>query len=134
MLHTDICSPIATDPTWSRLSDSDRAALEVHGPALWYGLVEELNPHIVVLSVAQRYLSHIVFDPLSRWKSMHRFERKESGALRSRPYEVRARWYDIGGGPTLFVFCPAGRTPLTISTNQKRELGAMSVQEWRRGH
>jgi hypothetical protein len=26
-LHTDLCSPLATDPTWSRLSDTQRAAL-----------------------------------------------------------------------------------------------------------
>ena len=134
VLHTDICSPVATDPTWSRLADSDRAALEVHGPALWYGLVEELKPHIVVLSVARRYLSRIVFDPVSRWKPLHRFEFKDSGAPRSRPYEARARWYRTGGNPTLFVHCPAGRTPLTISTAQKRQLGAMSLQAWRRGH
>ena len=133
VVHTDICSPIATDPTWSRLEGSDRASLEVHGPTLWHRLVEELKPHIVVVSVAQRYLSHIVFDPLSRWKPMYRFERTDSGALRSRPYEVRARWYRIGGDSTLFVFCPAGRTPLTISTNQKRSLGSISLQEWQRG-
>ena len=27
-LHTDICSPVATNPTWSRLDEADRAALE----------------------------------------------------------------------------------------------------------
>lgn len=133
VLHTDICSPIATDPTWSRLGDTDRATLEVHGPTIWHGLVEQLKPHIVVLSVAKRYLSHIVFDPLSRWKPTHRFDRTDSGASRSRPYVARARWYLIGGDPTLFVYCPAGRTPLTISTNQKRSLGAICLQQWQHG-
>ena len=30
-LHTDICSPVATDPTWSKLPRVDRAALEGDG-------------------------------------------------------------------------------------------------------
>ena len=38
-LHTDICSPVATDPTWSRLSESDRTTLEADGGPLWHALL-----------------------------------------------------------------------------------------------
>lgn len=35
-LHTDICSPVATDPTWSRLHDVARTTLEADGGRLWH--------------------------------------------------------------------------------------------------
>ena len=37
-LHTDICSPIATDPTWRELAEVDRTALEADGLPLWHAL------------------------------------------------------------------------------------------------
>ncbi len=130
-LHTDICSPIATDPTWSRLGEGDRALLEADGGPLWHALLEALQPHLVVLSVARRHLDRITFDAPGRWRVIHTLERTGDGAPRSRPYEVRARWHRVGGGRSLFVFCPAGRTPLTISNEQKRALGAHVAEVWR---
>ena len=131
-LHTDICSPVATDPTWSRLGESDRALLEADGGPLWHALLEVLEPHIVVLSVARRHLNRITFDAPGGWRVIHAFRRTGGGAQRSRPYEVSARWHRVGRGRSLFVFCPAGRTPLTISNEQKRALGAHVVEVWRR--
>ena len=131
-LHIDICSPVATNPTWSRLAESDRAALEADGGPLWHALLEALEPHLVVLSVARRHLDRIRFDAAGDWRVMHAFEQTGAGAPRSRPYEIEARWHRVGGGRTLFVFCPAGRTPLTISNEQKRALGASVVEVWRR--
>lgn len=132
-LHTDICSPVATDPTWSKLGERDRETLKMYGLPLWHALLEQLRPHIVVLSVAEPYLDDIHFDALGRWSALHTFERAADGTLRARPYQVRSRWYDVGGDPSLFVFGPAGRTPLTISDNQKREVGAIARQVWQPG-
>ena len=64
-LHTDICSPVATDPTWSRLSQTERAALEGDGGPLWHTLLKVLRPHIVILSVARKHLERIEFVPKS---------------------------------------------------------------------
>ena len=68
-LHTDICSPVATDPTWSDLDWDEQKALEKEGGPLWHGLLEVLLPHIVTLSVATRHLSRIQFKALSGWRS-----------------------------------------------------------------
>jgi len=43
-LHTDLLSPIATDPTWSSLDTAERAALESSGIGLWHDLVGLLRP------------------------------------------------------------------------------------------
>ena len=51
-LHTDICSPVATNPTWSKLPKADQETLEMYGLPLWHDLLDQLRPHIVVISVA----------------------------------------------------------------------------------
>ena len=126
-LHTDICSPVATDPTWSKLEPADRTALEADGGPLWHELLKALRPQIVVLSVARAHLGCIEFKPLEEWESGHIFERTSGGNARSRPYEINARWYEVGGEPTLFVFGQAAQTPFgLLSRDQKREAGAIA--------
>ena len=55
-LHTDICSPVATSPTWSGLDKADQEFLETDGGPLWRMLLETLQPQIVALSVAKAHL------------------------------------------------------------------------------
>lgn len=134
VLHTDICSPVATDPTWSRLRDADRAALAADGVGLWHELVKVLRPHVVVLSVAKRHLGRIKFESLGPWELIHRIERTDDGAARKRPYEATGCWYDIGGERSLFVFCPASQTPLgSISNNHRHQLGSKLADTHRGG-
>ena len=129
-LHTDICSPVATDPTWSRLSDADRHVLEADGSPLWHDLLRALQPQVVVLSVASGYLSRIEFESLNEWHDFLVFDRKANGDPRKPPYAVRARNYLIGDTPSLFIFCPASRSPVAIGNDQKRELGATILETY----
>ena len=133
-LHTDICSPVATAPKWDKLGDTDRAALVADGGPLWHMLLKTLQPQIVVLSVAKEYLERIEFVPMTDWKVTHTFKRTGNGDLRARPYEVRARWYKIGGEQTLFVFGTAAQKPFgSISNEQKRQVGQIAIKAYRNG-
>ena len=134
-LHTDICSPVATNPTWSRLGEVDQRALEADGVSLWHLLLRCLKPQVVVLSVAEQYLKYIQFEPLDEaWSTLHTLDRTANGAQRSRPYEVRKRWYDVDGAPSLFVFGRAAQTPFgLISAAQKCEVGKMMLEAYRNG-
>ena len=133
-LHTDICSPVATNPTWSHLNGADHAALEADGGPLWHILLEALRPQIVVLSVAKVHLERIEFAPLTEWETIHVFERTGRGGARSRPYEVRARWHEVGGERSLFVFGPAAQKPISLLPDtQKRELGAIGLGAYQDG-
>lgn len=125
-LHTDICSPVATDPTWSRLDEGNRLLLQAEGVPLWHVLMEALQPQIVVLAIARHHLSDIAFEPVdAEWGDLHIVDTKVGGDPREPPYRVQARRYAVGGTEALFVLCPAMRSPLPIGTTQKHELGAI---------
>ena len=130
VLHTDICSPVATDPTWSKLDDTDRKLLEAGGGPLWHDLLRALRPQVVVLSVAGGHLSRIEFDALDEWHVLHVFDRKTNGEPRKPPYAALSRWHEVGGTQSLFVFCPASRSPLAVGNDQKRELGATILEAY----
>lgn len=134
-LHTDICSPVATDPTWSGLGEGDRRALMADGGPLWHELLMLLRPNVVLVSVARAHLDRISFEALGRrWEPIHTFNYKADGAPRRRPYRAEARWHVVGDDVSLFVFCPASQTPLgSISVDQRRELGAVAAHAFRDG-
>lgn len=134
VLQTDICSPVATDPTWSDLGKAAQKALERDGGPLWHTLLETLRPQVVALSVARRHLTRIEFTALSEWEGIHVFERTKTGARRKQPVKVCARWFKVGGDSTLFVFVRATQKPLgLLSSDQKREAGRVALEVWRDG-
>ena len=139
-LHTDICSPVATDPTWSELEKAKKrnaecAALTADGGPLWHMLLKVLRPQIVAISVAKKHLKRIEFTPIDReWEAIHTFELDGNGVPRSRPYDVRARWYEVGGEPSLLVFGPAAQKPFgLLPDTQKREAGAIALKAYQDG-
>ena len=133
-LHTDLCSPVATKPTWRKLDEAARKILESDGRPLWHMLLEALRPHIVALSVAGEYLKCIEFTPISGWQVFHTFEKTGAGERRPRPYDLRARWYEVAGEETLFVFGQAAQKPFgLLHTTQKREAGALSLAAYKNG-
>jgi hypothetical protein len=49
-LHTDLCTPIATNPTYSGLTPKQKCELEKLGLPLWYALAALLDPDVIVMS------------------------------------------------------------------------------------
>ena len=134
VLHTDICSPVATNPTWSGLDPSVQKDLEKDGGPLWHSLLKVLRPQIVIMSVANRHMSHIRFKALSEWRIVHMFEGTQAGAPRKQPVMVSARWCEIGSEPSLLVFIPAAQKPLgRLGSIQKREAGVIILEVLHRG-
>jgi hypothetical protein len=121
-LHTDLCSPLATDPTWSGLDRHQQAVLEPEGRKLWHDLVKALRPHVVLVSVRRQLLSKIAF----RLAETARVIYTVNGPRRSRPYHVEVLRYELAPETMpLFVFGQASQTPFgSISGAEKRLIGA----------
>ncbi len=123
-LHTDIGSPVATDPTWSGLRDEQRSKLQADGVALWHRLVEVLQPDVMIASIARWHLDKIQFAPVSSWTPVWSRPAKQNGAI-SRPYHVEARRLRLASGKeTLLVFGRAANQPFgVLSREHKRAIG-----------
>ena len=126
-LHTDITSPVATDPTWTKLGKSERSALQEKGVPLWHKLLKRLKPRMVLLSMKREHLKCIEFPALNEWRKIHEFKHKKDGGRRSSPFPVCVRWYKIMGNPSLFVFGQAAEKPFgTLSNDLKRRVGEIA--------
>ena len=122
-LHTDICSPLATDITWSKLNDIQRARLSLDGNKLWHSLVEILAPDFILISVARRHLNKIRFNR-TKWRELVRITHDKYGDLRNNPYKIDVSTYSTGNNMGILVFGKAANTPFGLISNvQKREIG-----------
>ncbi len=59
-LHTDICSPLATDPVWSKLEETEQKALKKEGAEIWKELMEELQPDIIFISLNKKIFKEVL--------------------------------------------------------------------------
>lgn len=108
-LQTDVCSPLATRPTWTGLPEDVRARLITPGACLWQKLIQELEPHLVLVSVARRYRAPIDELAIENWSLIHQVEH-------ATPYEVFAtRLRLTSGATTNVIFGRAAQTPFGLS-------------------
>ncbi len=125
-LHTDLLSPVATNPAWSHLHKSDQVSLMNLGIPLWHDLIVFLKPRIVLISVAERYRQEIVFDVVQGWrKSSFSVKEKRDGILRREPYDVLHSVVRITSDyHTHLLFGRAANTPFgTLSNDGKKRIG-----------
>ncbi len=118
-VHTDICSPVATNPTWSRLAPLPRSVLISPGRALWHDLVRYLRPHVILVSVAREHLDSITFVAAGEWQVLLEVHRVH-------PYAALYRRCSINESDSaLVVFGRAAQTPFgLVGASNKRLIGA----------
>ena len=114
-LHTDLCSPVATDPTWTKLGRVTREALTSDGVVLWHELMRELRPDVIIVSIARSHLAKIEFEAGEPFE-ISRLE--EEG--RSRPYVTEGRWLDVDGHRSLMVFGQAAHRPFGLVSHMHK--------------
>jgi len=126
-LHTDICSPIATKPTWSKLASENRRALYYSGNELWNQLIEELQPDIMLISVPRNLFSEHFSDG---GKELLSFSSKEDGTPRKVKYQVFEHNRRLKSGKIVrVIYGQAAQMPFgTISSAQKQEIGKLCLQ------
>jgi hypothetical protein len=121
-LHTDFCTPLATDPTWSRLDRHERRVLEESGRVLWHDLITALEPDLVLVSIKRPLAEAISFPVVQDLGVVFLLD----GPKRTRPYPLRAVCRRLPGGKsTVFAFGTAANTPFgTVARVDKRAMGA----------
>jgi hypothetical protein len=120
-VHTDICSPLATDPTWSKLNENERDLFFKEGLSIWKQLIEELEPDIMLVSF-RKDIFNAVFN--SSGKEMLAIENKKNGEKRKFPYRVSLHEYQLKYKTVSVLFGDAANKPFdTISETQKLEIG-----------
>lgn len=118
-LHTDLMSPVATDPTWSRLSAGQRGA-HTEGPALWRDLVEVLAPDAVIVSVARPLLPLMSVGEQMEWRDL------KVGRGRA---QVRTASLALSGHRALVVAGRCMRTPFgNLTSDEKVQVGRAAVE------
>jgi hypothetical protein len=63
-LHTNFCSPFATDVQWSKLKTTAQYSLSREGRKFWHRLVEILKPDIILFSTARKHRERVMFKKL----------------------------------------------------------------------
>lgn len=132
-LHTDLHSPLATTPQWSKLEGSfsgARERLAESGIELWRNLIEALKPDLILASLPKADVRKIL-----NWyqapegsngqsEEICRITEKESGEERADEYVVEGWHRSIAGKHALLVYGqklyhPFGR----IGHDQKEKVG-----------
>lgn len=123
VLHTDICSPHATYPTWSKLGETQQNTLRNDGKQFWNTLVEILKPDLMLISVARKYANMIRFRK-SKWMEHFKIKTKKDGTPRSKPYLIEVAESQIDTKKGYLVFGQAAQMPFgTLSTEHKKQVG-----------
>lgn len=119
-LHTDICSPIATFPTWSNLGSNQDLLFE-EGFQLWKELIEELEPDLILIS-----LPFVLYKKIAEGEDIEllSFDDTKNGK-RKTPYKVYSNIYYLKSGKRVkMIFGRAAQKPFDKITNdQKNQIG-----------
>lgn len=122
VLHTDFCTPLATDPTWSRLKPHECEVLREGGSRLWHDLIDALEPDLVLVSIQRALAETIRFPLVEDLGTVFELD----GPKRARPYRLEAARRFVGNSKVaVFAFGQAANTPFgSVSANDKLLMGA----------
>jgi hypothetical protein len=80
-LHVDICSPIATNPTWGTLCKDTKVKLTTTGNEIFIDLVNALKPDLVITSLGSAHLQKLdgeAFEKIEEWQMIRKFSSRPS--------------------------------------------------------
>jgi hypothetical protein len=117
-LHTDICAPLATNPTWEGLSKEAKETLEIEGVKLWHHLVDYLQPDIILISVAGEHLNKIQFETIQEWETIYTLQKDRRYLINSKKVKLNSN------KTTTIYFGRAAELPFgMVSEENKQAIG-----------
>ena len=129
-IHVDLCSPIATNPTWGTLYNEEKNLLSEPGMKLFSSLMDLLNPDVVLVSISVGAIERLWGAPANSnddtWSVLTSFDRRGDGAPRSPVYKVKLKQLPKPNGPPTLIIYGApfrGRPFGKITTQQRMKIG-----------
>ena len=123
VLHTDICSPLATDPTWSKISNQEKNYLIKDGFKLWKNTIYELNPDLIIISTRFEYVK--MLNP-KKIETLHTIFKKKDGTKR-RPFKLELHKFNLVNRSHLLIYGEPKNTPFSsVSTLDKIKMGEIT--------
>jgi hypothetical protein len=123
-LHTDIFSPVATSPTWTRLSSDTKIKLQKEGFEIWEKLIKVLSPDIILTALSKNDCANI---PLIDMTDLIKIDSTKGGKQRKRPYVIKRAFYSS-------IYTIIGRTvniPFgDVSHDRKLEIGRCILADY----
>lgn len=113
VLHTDYCSILATNPTWSHLYPNQIKMLIPDGTKLWYELVEFLQPDVILVSFARKYYN-MILNYYNKTNTLNNIM-----ILNNPRIAVEESIIRIGNKNTKIIFSQGGRTPFMYLNESK---------------
>ena len=121
-LHIDICSPVATDPTWSRLLPEQRAVLTPFGSEIFFQIIKELRPSLIIASMGWSHL--FAFHPAliggRAWPRIAEYTTTGGGGLLKSPLWLQVGLVSFDETKVLFANASAANTPFGRFTNGRK--------------
>ena len=132
-LHLDMCSPIATSPTWSKLPTPSRDRLTNMGKEVFEELLIALKPHIVIASVGWDHITswNSTFANGRRWQVVVSHEDSQDGTKLRSPLKVHVKMVPVGKSDKLFFVngSAADRPFGRFTTERKTNVGKVLLTE-----
>lgn len=123
IVHTDICSPLSTSPTWSVLEKKDKNITEklfIEGVELWKRLVIEIKPNLIIISTKYKLIEYL--NPLNK-EILYTILKTKEGKDR-RPFNLELYDVSINGFKTKLIYGEPKNTPFgSVSTKDKIKMG-----------
>ncbi len=121
-IHTDLCSSEATLPAWSQLPSATKRAIAQVGIPRWENLMKELQPDIIIMSVAEEYWSKL---PITNISNLCKITKTQNGTKRKRPVVIRKGYYN----GALVILGVTRNTPFgSVCKEEQKHIGKLILQ------
>ena len=111
VLHTDYVSPLATTKGFSRLEDGQREDLKRQAQGWWFGLLECLDPDVVLISTRHAYIREVVSalqltpEPKKCYPPASSGKKIRASFWYQKPARGRSkRWFVVDEAPNVYPF------------------------------
>lgn len=123
-VHTDIVSPLSTNPTWSKLKSIKQFKNEIQeieqiGLDLWIELVEIIKPNLILMSLAKGHLSKLNLEFISEFDIQNI---TQGNKKRKRPYITNLYKLNLKDHSCFLIHSPSGTNPFRLISNSDQRL------------